>query len=154
LLSYLSRDEMQALLDAPDPQTKSGMRDRAMLHVALAGGLRVSELIGLRLENVALMPRPTIVVTGKGRKERALPLWKETGTALRAWLAIRGSASTPEVFINSRGGPMSRAGFEYVLDKHLQTALLRCPSLAKKRVSPHVLRHTCAMIVLQGTRDL
>lgn len=154
LVPFLTRIEMQALLDAPDPRTRSGARDRAMLHVALAGGLRVSELVGLRLEDVSLQPRLTIVVHGKGRKERALPLWKETGVALRAWLSLRGSSPSPEVFLNARGGPMTRAGFEYVLDKHLAIAVRRCPSLDKKRVSPHVLRHTCAMLTLQATHDI
>lgn len=154
LVPYLTRAEMQALVDAPDPRTRSGVRDRAMIHVALAGGLRVSELIGLRLEDVSLQPRPTIVVHGKGRKQRALPLWKETGVAIRAWLALRGTAATPEVFLNARGGPMTRAGFEYVLEKHVENAVRGCPSLKKKRVSPHVLRHTCAMLTLQATGDI
>lgn len=154
LILHLSRDEAQAILDAPDPQTRYGVRDRAMLHVALAGGLRVSELLGIRLDDVSLQPRPTIVVRGKGRKERALPLWKDTGVALRAWLALRGDAAAPEVFLNARRDPMTRAGFEYILRKHVTTAQTRCPSLAKKRVSPHVLRHTCAMMTLQATGDL
>jgi site-specific recombinase XerD len=81
-------------------------------------------------------------------------LWKETTVALRAWLAVRGEVPVPELFLNARGQPMTRSGFEYILDKHVQVAKERCPSLAKKRISPHVLRHTCALTVLQATNDL
>ncbi len=84
LVAYLTRDEVQTLLDAPDRKTREGLRDRAMLHVAFAAGLRVSELVGLRLEDVTLQPDASIFVRGKGRRERVLPLWKETATVLRA----------------------------------------------------------------------
>ena len=90
LVPYLNKEEMQALLDAPDPSTREGIRDRAMLHLALAAGLRVSELIGLRMGDLSLQPSASILVRGKGRRERALPLWRETTSALRAWLAVRG----------------------------------------------------------------
>ena len=89
LVPYLVREEVQALLDAPDPATRDGIRDRAMLHLAVCAGLRVSELTGLRIHDVAL-PSLSIRVHGKGRRERALPLWKTTAMALRAWLAARG----------------------------------------------------------------
>src|SRR6266852_7337299 len=89
LVPYLVREEVQALLDAPDPATRDGIRDRAMLHLAVCAGLRVSELTGLRIDDVAL-PSMSIRVHGKGRRERALPLRKTTATALRAWLAARG----------------------------------------------------------------
>ena len=89
LVDYLNREELQALLDAPDPTTRSGTRDRAMLHVCFAAGLRVSELIGLRLDDVQTHPQASIRVRGKGRRERVLPLWKETAKVLRAWLALR-----------------------------------------------------------------
>ena len=116
--------------------------------------MRVSELIGLRLDDLKLQPQPNVLVHGKGRRERCLPLWKTTTIALRAWLALRGTALVPELFINRRGASLTRSGFEYVLRKHVQTARQRCPSLATKRVSPHVLRHTCALTVLQATKDL
>jgi integrase/recombinase XerD len=92
----------------------------------------------------------TIHLTRQG----CLPLWKETASALKAWLAVRGTDSVPELFLNAGGRPMTRSGFEYILDKHVQAAKERCPSLAKKRVSPHVLRHSCALTVLQATNDL
>jgi site-specific recombinase XerD len=154
LVDYLDREEIQPLLDAPDPTTWSGTRDRAMLHVAFAAGLRVSELVGLRMDGLSFGNRMTILVRGKGRKERALPLWKETSSALRAWLALRGSAPLAEVFMNARREPLTRSGFEYILRKHVRKAADACRSLSKKRVSPHVLRHSCAMATLQATGDI
>lgn len=154
LVRHLTVDEMQALLNAPEATGWGGMRDRAMLHLCFAGGLRVSELVGLRLADVTLQPHASILVHGKGRRERGLPLWKVTAVAIRAWLAVRGMAPAPELFVNARGQPMTRSGFEYILDKHVQVAATSCPSLSTKRVSPHVLRHTCALTVLQATKDL
>lgn len=154
LVRHLTVEEMQAILDAPTPDTRDGLRDRAMLHLCFAGGLRVSELVGLRLADVTFHAQASILVHGKGRRERCLPLWKVTVVALRAWLAVRGTPPTPELFVNARGQPMTRSGFEYVLDKHVATAVKTCPSLSEKRVSPHVLRHTCALTVLQATKDL
>jgi len=153
LVPYLVQKEVQAILDAPNPETREGIRDRAMLHLAICAGLRVSELVGLRDEDV-LLPSMSIHVIGKGRRERALPLWKATVTALRAWLAVRGKAQTPELFLNARGQPISRWGFAHVLRRHVKAAAKQCPSLSTKQTSPHVLRHTCAMIVLQTTQDI
>lgn len=154
LVVHLVRSEMQAVLDAPDPRTREGIRDRAMLHVACAAGLRVSELVGLRIDGLVFDPRLSIRVLGKGRRERVLPLWKETATALRAWLSVRGSSPAPHVFLNALDLPMTRSGFEYILERNVKIASQRCPSLRDKRVSPHVLRHTCAMLALQATGDL
>lgn len=154
LIAFLTRVEIQAVLDSPDPRTRHGVRDRAMLHIASAGGLRVSELVGLRLEDLRFDAQLTIRVYGKGRRERALPLWKETASAVRAWLAIRGAAAVPEVFLNSRGQQLTRGGFAHILCTHVRRAARLCPSLATKRVSPHVLRHTCAMLTLQATHDV
>jgi len=154
LVVHLTRDEMQALLDAPDARSREGIRDRAMLHVACAAGLRVSELVGLRLCDLAFEPRLSIRVLGKGRRERVLPLWKETATAVRAWLVVRGSSPAIHVFLNAVGLPLTRSGFEYILEQHVTTAAQQCSSLRDKRVSPHVLRHTCAMLALQATGDI
>jgi integrase/recombinase XerD len=154
LVRHLSMDEVRAILNAPDTTTRLGIRDRAMLHLCFAGGLRVSELVGLPLENVRLERTPSIRVLGKGRKERCLPLWKEPATDLRAWLAVRGSVPTPELFVNAEGEAMSRAGFEYVLDKHVCTARKTCTSLSDRSISPHQLRHSCALTMLKATRDI
>ena len=154
LVDYLNREELQALLDAPDPTTRAGTRDRAMLHVCIAGGLRVSELVCLRVDDVQTHPQTSIRVRGKGRRERVLPLWKETAKVLRAWTELRPDRPSPELFLNSQGNAMTRYGFEYILAKHVKTAATVCPSIASKRVSPHVLRHTCAMHTLQATHDV
>ena len=154
LVGYLVRDELQALLDAPDASTLSGTRDRAMLHLAFAAGMRVSELVGLRLDQIDRQGLATVHIIGKGRRERVLPLWKETAVAVKAWLKVRPASTAPELFLNARGQAMTRSGFEYILAKHVATASRAAPSIAGKNVSPHVLRHTCAMHTLQATRDV
>lgn len=154
LIDYLTRAELKALLDSPNRSTQPGIRDRAMLHLAYAGGLRVSELVSLRLDQVDLRTPATIHVIGKGRRERILPLWRETVTVLRDWLRIRCQTGDPELFLNANGRTMTRSGFEYILAKHVACAAEQQPSLAEKRVSPHVLRHTCAMHTLQATGDV
>jgi len=155
LVNHLTRDEMKAVLDSPDPGTRNGVRDQAMLYLGFAAGLRVSELVGLRLDDVELDgPYPSILVRGKARRQRRLPLWKEATRALRAWLAVRGSVPIPEVFLNARGEALTTSGFSYIVKKCVRAATSPCPSLSKKRISPHVLRHTCAMTTLQATRDI
>ena len=154
LISYLTKTEMEAILNAPDIRTRSGIRDRAMLHLGFATGLRVSELTGLLHNAVTFQPTPMISVMGKGRKQRSLPLWKQTASDIRAWLAVRGNVSTPELFVNARGESMTRVGFAYLLDKYVRVATQICPSLNGKNVTPHVLRHTCGMMIYQATGDL
>ena len=141
LIRHLTMDEVRAILNAPDLTTRSGVRDRAMMHLCFAAGLRVSELVGAMAANVSLQRTPSLVVNGKGRKERCLPLWKETAADVRAWLAVRGPVRVPERFVNAEGAPMTRAGFEYVLDKHACAAAGTCPSLRERSISPHQLRH-------------
>ena len=106
------------------------------------------------LANLCLQRTPSLLVQGKGRKERCLPLWKQTAADLRAWLTVRGNVRVPELFVNAEGAPMTRAGFEYVLDKHARAAAERCPSLRGRSVSPHQLRHSCAVLMLQATHDI
>ncbi len=154
LVGFLTRKEMQTLIDTPDSRTALGIRDRAMLYLAFAAGLRVSELVGLRLDQLHLNPEPLIHVFGKGRRERVIPLWKETASVLRAWLAVRVDSIAHELFLNVQGRPMTRSGFKYILSKHVNIAIAKQPTLARKRVSPHVLRHTCAMHTLQATNDI
>jgi site-specific recombinase XerD len=154
LVASLTRLEMQALLDAPDPRSMPGVRDRAMLHLAFAAGLRVSELVGLRVDQFDARPPASIHVMGKGRRERVLPLWKETTVALKAWLAVRRCGQDTALFLNGAGRAMTRSGFEYILAKHVISAVRAQPSIGNKRVTPHVLRHSCAMHTLQATRDV
>jgi len=154
IVDYLTGEEVQALINAPDPHSSTGLRDRSMLHLAFSAGLRVSELVGLQAEEVEFHPYPTILIRGKGRRQRTLPLWKETTSTVRAWLSVRESSKIPELFLSARGNAMTRAGFEYILAKHVKTATDQQPSLATKRISPHVLRHSCAMHMLRATHDV
>lgn len=154
LVASLSRAEVQALLDAPDRRTPSGIRDRAMLHLAFAGGLRVSELVGLSLEQFDARSPASIHIIGKGRRERVLPLWQETVAAIRAWIAVRPKNGDTALFLNNDRRTMTRSGFEYILTKHAAAAAKVVPSLRDKSISPHVLRHSCAMHMLQATRDI
>jgi site-specific recombinase XerD len=154
LVRHLTMEEVRAILNVPNVTTRLGIRDRAMMHLCFAAGLRVSELVGLPLENLSLQRTPSIRVLGKGRKERCLPLRKETANDLRAWLAVRGVVFVPELFVNAEGAAMTRAGFEYILDKHVRAARKSCSSLSERSVSPHQLRHSCALIMLQATRDI
>jgi site-specific recombinase XerD len=155
IVCHLAVPEQQSLLDVPDPTSRSGIRDRAICHLALSGGLRVSELVGLRLEDVNFRERYVdVLVRGKGRKLRVLPLWREVADSLRAWLAVRGESKVSEFFLNARGAPLTRSGVAYLLRKHAAVAATSCASLEGKRVSPHVLRHSCAMNVLRSTHDI
>jgi len=154
LIDYLDRAEIKALLDTPDPRTRLGTRDRAMLHLTYAGGLRVSELVTLQLGDFPDRSLSTMHIMGKGRRERVLPLWKETQIALRAWLAIRPQVEVTEIFLNANGQPMTRDGFAFRLAEHVKTAATKQPSILGKRVTPHVLRHSCAMHTLAATGDI
>ncbi len=154
LVAWLTRAEIRALLQAPDPRRREGVRDRAMLSLAYACGLRVSELTGLRLADYDRRDPASLRVIGKGRRERILPLWKETRTALEAWLRLRDPDDDAALFHNRSGRAMSRSGFEYVLARHVAMAAKAEPGLLEKRVTPHVLRHSCAMHTLQATGDV
>ena len=155
LVDHLTAEQCQSLLAAPDPTTRPGIRDRTMLHLTVTAGLRVSELVGLRLDDVTFQSRYVdLHLRGKGRKHRILTLWKAVADSVRAWLAVRGDAQVPELFLNARGHEMTRAGFEWLLRKHAIAAREPCPSLQDKRISPHVLRHTCALNILQATGDI
>jgi site-specific recombinase XerD len=141
LVRHLTAQEMQSILDAPDPARRVGIRDRAMLHLCFAGGLRVSELVGVCVVDVRLQPEPNVLIHGKGRRERCIPLWKETASAVRAWLSVRGEVLAPELFLNARDGCMTRAGFEYILKKHVRTAEKHCFSLIEASVAARPAAH-------------
>lgn len=148
-MDYLTRAEAEALLAAPNQETWAGRRDRTMLLLTLQTGLRVSEVVGLRCQDVVLTTGAHVRCTGKGRKTRCVPLRKETTAALRLWLRAQNAQAADVLFPSARGKPMSRDGVEYLIAKHVSTARLKCPTLQAKRVSPHVLRHTTAMDLLQ-----
>ena len=154
LIGYLDRAETRALLDAPDPGTAVGIRDRAMLCLTYNAGLRVSELVGLALENLKMPALDEVHIIGKGRRERVLPLWKETRSALRDWVGIRAKSADRHLFLNAMGTGMTRRGFAKRLVRHAQTAARSAPSIAAKTVSPHLLRHSCAIHTLEATGDV
>ena len=154
LIEHLEPEETRAILNAPDTTTRFGIRDQAMLYVAYACGLRVSELTGLQLEDLDLPGLASVHVMGKGRSERVLPLWEETRVVLRNWLAIRPDTTEPHLFLNARDRPMTRHGFAHRLAVHVATATNVVPSIGNKRVTPHVLRHTIAMDTLAATGDI
>ena len=149
LVAFLSRAEVDALLAAPDQRRWSGRRDHALILLAVQTGLRLSELIGLSHNDVHLGTGSHVRVLGKGRKERCTPLSKATRAVLTAWLGEPARAPSQPVFPNARGGALSSHGVHYLVAKHVAVAGAHCTSLARKRVSPHVLRHTTAMDLLQ-----
>jgi site-specific recombinase XerD len=153
-LDYLSRSEVEALLDAPDRSTWSGQRDTVLLAVLYNTGARVSEITGLRVADVLLDRASALHLHGKGRKERVIPLWKSTAAHLRKWLPRVDRGPEAPVFPNRAGNRLSRSGVEHRLRVALASASRRCPSLATRRISPHTLRHTTAMHLLQSGADL
>jgi integrase/recombinase XerD len=152
-MAFLSRPEIEALLEAPKQAPWTGRRDRTLLLIAVQTGLRVSELTGLCCQDVVLGAGAHVHCSGKGRKERCTPLRQEAAAALRVWLRERQGGPLDPVVPNARGGALSRDGGAYLLAKHVATARQRCASLQHKRVSPHVLRHTAAMDLLQHGVD-
>ena len=153
LVHFLTRPEVDALLAAPDQRTWSGRRDHALLLTAVQTGLRLSELTGLHQQDVTLGTGAHLRVVGKGRKERCTPLSKPTMAVLKAWLCEPARGDTHILFPNARGGCLSADGVQYILAKHTAVACQTCPSLQQKRVTPHVLRHTTAMELLQAGVD-
>jgi len=152
-IAFLTQSEVSALLSAPDKTTWTGRRDYALLLVAIQTGLRVSELIGLRCRDVCLGVTAYVQCRGKGRKERCTPLRKEAAVVVGQWLRERNGKPDEALFPNARGGSLSRDGVEYLLARYVASVGKQCPSLNAKRVSPHVLRHTAAMDLLQAGVD-
>jgi integrase/recombinase XerD len=153
-LTYLSRDEVTAVLEAPDGSTWSGQRDRVLFALLYNTGARVSEAIALRRSDVALDASRSVRLTGKGRKQRTVPLWKSTAEQLRGWAAKISTDSAAHLFPNRDGRPLSRSGVEKRLKEAVEAGVRRCPSLVGKRVSPHTMRHTTAMHLLQSGVDI
>jgi integrase/recombinase XerD len=152
-IAFLTDVEIEALLAAPEQQTWAGRRDRTLLLLAVQTGLRVSEVSGLCWQDIALGTGAHVRCQGKGRKERCTPLRKDAITALRAWQREQQSRPEEPVFPSTRGGPLGRDGVAYLLTKHVAAAQQRCPSLQGKRVTPHVLRHSAAMVLLHSGVD-
>jgi integrase/recombinase XerD len=152
-IDYLTRAEIEALIQAPDLSTWHGRRDRALLALALQTGLRVSELINLSCSDIVLGTSAHVRCMGKGRKERATPIRKDSAKVLRDWLAERSGAATDPVFVSNRNQRLSRDAVEQIVRTHVIVAAGKCPSFKKKRVTPHVLRHSAAMQLLQNGVD-
>lgn len=150
LLGYLSRVEVAAILEAPDARTWSGRRDRALLGLLYNSGARVSEATAWRRADVTLEPSRSIQIRGKGRKQRIVPLWKGTASRLKEWLGEIGAAVETPLFPNRHGGSLSRSGVEERLEHAVRVAAQRCVTLRGRKISPHTLRHTTAMHLLQS----
>jgi integrase/recombinase XerD len=153
-LEFLSRQEVKALLDAPDRSTWSGQRDAVLLATLYNTGARVSEITGLRVADVLIDRASALHLHGKGRKERVVPLWKTTAAQLQAWISRLDLSPDTPVFPNRAGARLSRFGVEHRLAVALATASKGCPSLVGRRISPHTLRHTTAMHLLQSGVDI
>ena len=153
VVCFLTAAEIDALLAAPDRSTRLGRRDHAMLILACQTGLRVSELIGLRRADIDLGAGAHCRCTGKGRKDRATPLTRQTVAALRVWLADHDGGPDDALFTTSRGQPLSRDAVAKMITKHAARAAVDCPSIATKNVTPHTLRHSAAMALLHAGVD-
>jgi integrase/recombinase XerD len=153
LVNFLTRPEIEALLSVVDRQSWIGRRDHAFLLMALQTGLRLSELTSLRQQDVSLGPGAYVRCEGKGRKERCTPLAKPTVAVLDAWINYQGKDASHFLFPSTRGGRLSADAAQHLVRKHVRAAQKICPSLTKKSVSPHVLRHTAAMEMLQAGVD-
>jgi len=155
LVGSLTRPEMDAVLAAPDRSQWLGRRDHALLLTMYNTGARVSEIAGLNRAQIQFGKRTFLELHGKGRKERTVPLWPHTAKVLRAWIQEQDSRPpTPVLFPSFRGHPLTRDSVHHLLRKAVRAAISKCPSLAAKHVSPHVVRHTTARHLLQAGVDI
>ena len=153
LVSFLTAPEAEALIAAPDTRTWLGRRDRLLLHLGIQTGLRVSELVSLRVGDLQIGPHSQLECVGKGRKQRVIPLQKNTVKLLAAWLRELPPAPDGPLFPTSTETPLTRAAVGKLIARHVHAATGRCPSLAGKTITPHTLRHTCAMSLLHAGID-
>jgi site-specific recombinase XerD len=153
LVGFLTRSEIDAVLAAPDRNSWAGRRDYTFLLIAVQTGLRLSEMISLCRQDVVLGTGAHVYCIGKGRKERRTPLTKQAVNALKVWFQESRRGNGEIVFPNARGNKFSADGVQYLLAKHIAVAREKCPSLNAKRITPHVLRHTAAMELLQAGVD-
>jgi integrase/recombinase XerD len=153
LVGFLTRPEIDALLAAPDLKTWLGRRDHALLLMAIQTGLRLSEITSIRQRDVILTTGAHVRCEGKGRKERCTPLTKATVAALKAWIGEQGVDRTRILFPSLRGGQLSADAVQHLVAKYAAVARQTCPSLADRRISPRVLRHTTAMELMQAGVD-
>jgi len=154
LVGYLTRSEIEAILAAPDLSKWQGRRDYALLLTLYNSGARVSELISLKQSQVQFGASHFLTLYGKGRKQRTVPLWSKTARVLQSWFRELQAMSISIAFPDARGAPLSRDGINYILQLAVKNAATHCHSLSLKRVSPHMLRHTTAMHLLQSGVDI
>lgn len=154
LIGYLTRPEIEAILAVPNQRRWQGQRDHALLLTLYNSGARVSEAIGLRRRHIRFGATNFLELNGKGRKERCVPLWTKTAHTLQRWFQLIPDVPDAIVFPNARGAPLSRDGAAYILQQAVSQAKATCPTLSSKTVSPHVLRHTTAMHLLQSGVDM
>jgi integrase/recombinase XerD len=155
MLGFLTRDEMQAILEAPDAESWAGQRDRVLFAMLYNTGARVSEVINIRAKDAILDSSPSVHILGKGRKHRTVPLWRSTVTLLRAWKRRLGSipADAP-LFPNREGTQMTRSNVRQRLDLAIRVAAETQPQLKTRTISPHTFRHTTAMHLLESGVDI
>jgi integrase/recombinase XerD len=154
IVEFLTKEEVEAILAVPDRDTWIGRRDHALLTVAVQTGLRVAELTGLLREDVVLTTGPHVRCRGKGRKQRSTPLTASTVTALREWLKIHDAQPRSPLFPSRQDTPLSTDAVEWLVRKYATAAASRCPSLATRRITPHVLRHSTAMFLREAGVDI
>lgn len=153
-VGHLTREQMQAVLDAPEATTLAGQRDRLLLLLLYNTGARVSEIADLKVQDVCLESRSSVHILGKGRKRRSVPLWRETAKLLRQWLRRARVMPESPLLPNARGTFMSRSGVAQRLRLAVARASAKNPALKSVHVSPHTIRHTTAMHLLQSGVDL
>jgi integrase/recombinase XerD len=154
LVCFLVPEEVNALLASPDRSRWTGRRDHALMAIAVQTGLRVSELSALRLQDLHFGTGAHVRCLGKGRKDRATPLTRQSVAILRVYLAERGGDPDDPVFPGPGGGPLGRDAIRRLVERHAAEATRRCPSLTAKKTTPHTLRHTCAMRLLESGTDI
>jgi integrase/recombinase XerD len=154
IVSFLTTEQIDALLAAPDRSTWTGRRDHALLLLTAQTGLRVSELTALTINDIHLGNGPYVRCHGKGRKDRCTPLTRQTVNTLRAWLQEHPGKPGDPLFPSRRGDQLSRDAVEHLVAKHTATATTNCPALATKTISPHTLRHSAAMALLHAGVDI
>lgn len=152
VIAYLEAEQVRAILAEPDRRTPAGVRDYALLLLLFNTGARIAEALALTVEDLRAGGRRHVRVRGKGNKDRICPLWPETAAAVRALVRQTG-LHDGALFRNARGGVLSRDGAAYVLNRHAMSAAVRVPELRRRRVTPHVLRHSCAVALLQAGVD-
>jgi integrase/recombinase XerD len=154
LFGFLSREEVQAIINAPDASTWAGQRDRVLWATLYNTGARISEALGITVADVVLEGTPSIHLRGKGRKERTVPIWPTTATQIRRWMTRIDTSPGKSLFPTAKGGQLSRSAITERLKRATKTAATTCDSLSGRRVSPHTVRHATAMHLLQSGVDI